>query len=152
MKAVVQRVKRAEVRVEGRVVSQIDRGLLVLICVEKGDDETIASWFADKIVSLRIFPDEAGRFNLSLKDVAGEVLLVSNFTVCGILKKGTRPSFHLAEEPATAEKLLFVLKNKIEEKGLPVKLGVFGAYMEVELINDGPVTLVLERGKSVTES
>jgi len=148
---VVQRVSSAEVRVEGQVVSRIGRGLLVLVCVERGDDEEILKWFADKIVRLRIFPDGEGKFNLSLKDVEGEVLLVSNFTVCGILKKGTRPSFHLAEEPSRAEDLLLKLKARIEEVGVSAKLGVFGANMEVGLINDGPVTLILERSRKAEE-
>lgn len=152
MKAVIQRVKRAEVRVEGRVVSRIDRGLLVLVCVEKGDDDRIINWFADKIVSLRVFSDEAGKFNLNVKDVAGEILIVSNFTVCGTLKKGTRPSFHLAEEPTIAEALILKLRDLMEEKGIGVKLGVFGAHMEVELINDGPVTVVLERSNPANQS
>lgn len=145
MKAVVQRVKRARVLVEGRVVSEIGKGLLVLICVEKGDGEKELSWMAEKIVNLRVFPDEEGKFNRSLKDVSGEVLLVSNFTVCGQLKKGTRPSFHLAEEPEKAKALLERLSALIREKEIPVKEGVFGAHMEIELINDGPVTLYLEK-------
>jgi len=152
LKAVIQRVKRAEVRLEGKPISSIDRGLLVLVCVEKGDDDRIISWFADKIVSLRIFSDEAGKFNLSVKDVVGEVLIVSNFTVCGTLKKGTRPSFHLVEEPRLAEGLILKLRDLIEERGIRAKLGVFGAHMEVELINDGPVTLVLERSNSANQS
>jgi len=145
MKAVIQRVKRARVFVEGRVVSEIGKGLLVLICAERGDGERELSWMAEKIVSLRIFPDEEGKFNRSLKEVSGEVLLVSNFTVCGHLKKGTRPSFHLAEEPEKAKALLERLSTLIREKGIPVKEGVFGAHMEIELINDGPVTLYLEK-------
>jgi len=100
---------------------------------------------AEKIVSLRVFPDEEGKFNRSLKDISGEVLLVPNFTVCGYLKKGTRPSFHLAEEPEKAKVLLERLSALIREKGIPVKEGVFGANMEIELVNDGPVTLYLEK-------
>jgi len=145
MKAVIQRVKRARVFVEGRVISEIGRGLLVLLCVERGDGERELSWMAEKIVSLRVFPDEEGKFNRSLKDVSGEVLLVSNFTVCGHLKKGTRPSFHLAEEPERAKALLERLSAFIREKGIMVKEGIFGAHMEIELVNDGPVTLYLEK-------
>ncbi len=149
MKAVIQRVKEARVMVEGNEVSRIGKGLVVLLCVEEGDNEEISQWFAEKIVSLRIFPDEAGKLNLDLSQVGGEVLLVSNFTVCGQLKKGTRPSFHLAADPKMAEEYLNRLKELIVAQGISVKLGVFGAYMEVELINDGPVTLFLERSAKV---
>lgn len=145
MKAVIQRVKKAQVWVENKIISEIGPGIVVLCCVEKGDDDKVLDWMAEKLVSLRIFPDEEGKFNKSLKDVDGEILLVSNFTICGCLKKGTRPSFHLAEEPRRAENLLKILAKKIEEKGIKVKEGVFGGYMEVFLTNDGPVTLILQR-------
>lgn len=148
MKAVIQRVKKAHVLVGNEIVSEIGLGLLVLCCVEKGDDEKVLEWMAEKLVNLRIFPDEQGKFNKSLKDIKGEILLVSNFTICGCLKKGTRPSFHLAEEPQKAENLLKILAKKIEEKGIKVKEGIFGGYMEVFLINDGPVTLVLHRSST----
>jgi D-tyrosyl-tRNA(Tyr) deacylase len=144
MKVVIQRVAQACVRVENQLVSQINKGLLVLACAEKGDDEKVLDWIADKLVKLRIFSDEEGKFNLSVQDVKGEILLVSNFTVCGYLKKGTRPTFHIAEAPDKAKELLEKLAKKIEEKGVPVKQGVFGAHMMIELINDGPVTLYLE--------
>jgi D-tyrosyl-tRNA(Tyr) deacylase len=144
MKAVIQRVKKASILVKSKIISEIGYGLLVLICVEREDDERVLDWIAEKIVNLRIFPDENGKFNLSVKDIKGEILLVSNFTVCGLLKKGTRPTFHLASEPEKAEKLLKILYEKIKNKGISVKEGVFGAYMEVHLINDGPVTLYLE--------
>ena len=143
MKAVIQRVKSAGVRVEGKEVSSIGKGLVLLVCVEKEDDEKVVEWFAKKVVSLRIFADSEGKFNLSLRDVGGEVLLVSNFTVCGFLKKGTRPSFHLAADPEKAEASLQLLKEKIEALGVKVKTGVFRAYMDVELVNDGPVTLFM---------
>lgn len=145
MKAVIQRVKEASVSVDGKIISQINQGLLVLACVEKGDDEKIVDWMADKIVNLRIFPDPEGKFNLSLKNINGEVLLVSNFTICGQLKKGTRPSFHLAEDPAQAEAILKSLSEKIKQKGINIKEGVFKAYMDIALINDGPVTIILEK-------
>ncbi|QER41790.1 D-tyrosyl-tRNA(Tyr) deacylase [Thermodesulfobacterium sp. TA1] len=151
MKAVIQRVKEASVSVEGKIVSQINQGLLVLACVEKGDDEKIVDWMADKVINLRIFPDQQGKFNLSLKDLNGEILLISNFTVCGHLKKGTRPSFHLAEEPTKAEATLRLLAEKIRQKGLMVKEGIFGAHMEIFLVNDGPVTIVLEKTKPSKE-
>ncbi len=145
MKAVIQRVKAAKVFIEGKVFSEIGRGLLALICAEKGDDDRVLEWMAEKLINLRVFPDEGGKFNKSVREVSGEILLVSNFTVCGHLKKGTRPSFHLAEEPEKAMALLEALARKIREKGIPVKEGVFGAHMEIELINDGPVTLFLEK-------
>ncbi len=144
MKLVIQRVKTAIVVVDSQVVSEIDKGLLVLACAEKGDNEKVLNWITEKLVNLRIFTDKEGKFNLSIKDIGGEILLVSNFTVCGFLKKGTRPTFHLAESPDTAKKMLKVLADKIRKKGISVKEGVFGAYMEVKLINDGPVTLFLE--------
>jgi D-tyrosyl-tRNA(Tyr) deacylase len=144
MKAVIQRVKKASILVESELISEIGYGLLVLACVEREDDEKVLDWIAEKIVNLRIFPDKNGKFNLSIKDIKGEILLISNFTICGLLKKGTRPTFHLAGEPEKAEKLLKTLSEKIKNKGISVKEGVFGAYMEVHLINDGPVTLYLE--------
>ncbi len=144
MKIVIQRVKKASVVVNAKTISEINQGLLVLACVEKVDDEKTLDWIAEKIVNLRIFSDESGKFNLSIKDIKGEILLVSNFTVCGFLKKGTRPTFHLASEPEKAKKFLKILSEKIKNKGIPVKEGIFGAYMEVHLINDGPVTLYLE--------
>jgi len=147
MKLVVQRVKGARVKVNDKVVGEISQGLLVLCCCEKGDDEKVVSWIGEKLVKLRIFSDEEGKFNLSVKDIGGEILLVSNFTVCGILKKGTRPSFHLAERPEYAKGILEKLKKVIESQGIKVATGEFGATMEVELINHGPVTLYLEYPK-----
>ncbi|MCS7199098.1 MAG: D-aminoacyl-tRNA deacylase [Caldimicrobium sp.] len=145
MKAVIQRVKWARVLIDGRVLSKISQGLLVLLCVEKGDNEKILAWMADKLANLRIFPDEKGKFNLSVRDLNGEILLVSNFTICGELKKGTRPSFHLAEDPSIAQTLFDKLCQILTERGLTVKTGLFGAHMEIELLNDGPVTIVLSK-------
>jgi D-tyrosyl-tRNA(Tyr) deacylase len=148
MKAVIQRVKKGSVSVDGKIVSEIGKGLVVLVCAEKNDNEKIIEWMANKIINLRIFSDEEGKFNLSVKDVGGEVLLISNFTVCGFLKKGTRPSFHLAEEPEKAQKSIEILAKKIENAGIPIKTGIFGAYMEVSIINDGPVTIFLEKSNN----
>ncbi len=145
MRAVLQRVKKARLVVEGKLYSEIGKGILALVCVEKGDDEKVLSWMAEKIARIRIFPDESGKFNLSVQKMGGEVLLVSNFTLCGELNKGTRPSFHLAEDPIQAKALLERLAKELRAKGLKVEEGVFGAHMEIELINDGPVTLILER-------
>lgn len=144
MKVVIQRVRKASVIVNSQTISEINHGLLVLACAEKGDNERVLDWMAEKLVNLRIFSDREGKFNLNIKEIGGEILLISNFTVCGFLKKGTRPTFHLAELPEIAKNLLKSLAQKIREKGVPVKEGVFGAYMEVKLINDGPVTLYLE--------
>ncbi|WP_038056962.1 D-aminoacyl-tRNA deacylase [Thermodesulfobacterium hydrogeniphilum] len=149
MKIVIQRVKKASVWVEDKLISQINCGLLVLVCCEKEDNEKTLDWIADKLVKLRIFSDESGKFNLSVRDIKGEILLVSNFTVCGYLKKGTRPTFHLAEEPEKAKELLQTLAEKIKEKGISVKEGIFGAHMEIHLVNDGPVTLYLEYLKKI---
>ncbi|MDF2953138.1 MAG: D-aminoacyl-tRNA deacylase [Thermodesulfobacterium sp.] len=144
MKIVIQRVKKASVMVDDQTISEINHGLLALACVEKGDNEKVLDWIAEKLVNLRIFSDENGRFNLNIKDVNGEILLISNFTVCGFLKKGTRPTFHLAESPEVAKDLLSKLAQKIREKEVSVKEGVFGVYMQIKLVNDGPVTLFLE--------
>ncbi|MFN4132528.1 MAG: D-aminoacyl-tRNA deacylase [Caldimicrobium sp.] len=145
MKVVLQRVKQARVIIEEKIYQEIGLGLLALVCIERGDDEEVLSWVAEKIAHLRIFPDEKGKFNLSIKDVGGEILLVSNFTLCGELKKGTRPSFHLAEDPMVAKEKLERLVDMLKQKNLVVKEGVFGAHMEIELINDGPVTIILEK-------
>jgi len=144
MKVAIQRVKKASVIVDDQTISKINHGLLVLACVEKGDNEKVLDWIAEKLVNLRIFSDKKGKFSLNIKDVNGEILLISNFTVCGFLKKGTRPTFHLAESPEVAKDLLSKLAQKIREKEVSVKEGVFGAYMQIKLVNDGPVTLFLE--------
>ncbi len=147
MRAVIQRVLRASVRVSGREVARIGKGFLVLVGVEKGDGPEDLAWIVGKIAGLRLFEDESGRMNLSLSEVGGEVLLVSNFTLCGDCRKGRRPSFDPAERPEEARRLCEGLAQALKEKGLPVKTGVFGAYMEVELVNDGPVTVILDSRK-----
>ncbi len=147
MRAVVQRVKRAEVRVESELVSQIGPGLLVLVGVSKDDEEKDVRYLAGKITGLRIFEDQNGKLNLSVKDVGGEVLLVSNFTLYGDSRKGKRPSFDRAAPPEKAEQLYLLLAEQIAAEGVPVKTGRFRAYMEVELVNDGPVTILLDSQK-----
>ncbi len=147
MRAVIQRVKEAAVRVEGQEVARIGPGLLALVGIEKGDTEEDRRWLAEKIAGLRIFEDQEGKMNLSVKDVSGEILLISNFTVCGDCRKGRRPSFDPAEKPPQAEKIFHVLSEDLRKLGLPVKTGIFGAYMEISLINDGPVTLILDSRK-----
>lgn len=145
MKVVIQRVKESYVKVENRIVGKIGKGLLLLVGIEKGDSENMLEFMADKIVNLRIFPDENKKMNLSLLDVKGEILAVSQFTLAGSLEKGRRPSFDNAEEPQRAEALFNKFVDVLKNKGVKVETGEFGAMMEVFLINDGPVTFVLER-------
>jgi len=152
MRAVIQRVAIATVAVDGQVAGQIGRGLLVYLGVGKGDGDTDAAFMAEKLVNLRIFADEAdpstslgaGKMNRSVLDIGGEVLLVSNFTLQGDCRKGRRPGFDAAAEPAMAERLYDKTAQLIAEKGLKVAKGVFGANMQVSSVNDGPVTFVLD--------
>jgi D-aminoacyl-tRNA deacylase len=148
MKIVLQRVKEAGVEVEGRLVGRIGRGFCLLIGVEKGDSEEEAEALAAKITELRVFPDSAGKMNLSLGEIGGEVLAVSQFTLAGSTKKGRRPSFDGAEEPERAKALINHLAQSIRQRGFRVETGVFQENMDVHLINEGPVTFVLEAGKS----
>jgi len=147
VKAVIQRVKRAEVQVDGRVVGAIQRGVLVLLGVEIGDTCSQADWMAEKIVNLRIFPDEAGKMNLALPEVAGGLLAVSQFTLAGNCAKGRRPSFDTAAAPEEANRLYNYFMGKVWELGVPVQSGIFQADMDVLLVNDGPVTFILESPK-----
>lgn len=147
MKIVLQRVKEAAVEVEGRIVGRIGRGICLLIGVEKGDSEEEAEALAGKVTELRIFPDSAGKMNLSLGEIGGEVLAISQFTLAGSTKKGRRPSFDGAEEPERAEALINHLARSVKQHGFRVETGVFQAIMDVRLINEGPVTFVLEARK-----
>ena len=144
MKAVVQRVKNTRLSVDGQLVSEIPFGLTVFFGVKVGDEEKQADYLAKKIASLRIFEDENGKMNLSVKDVGGEVLFVSQFTLYGDASHGNRPSFTLAERPERANALYEYASEKLAEQGVSVKLGVFGADMQIEQHNDGPVTILLE--------
>ncbi|MCR5266203.1 MAG: D-tyrosyl-tRNA(Tyr) deacylase [Cyanobacteria bacterium RUI128] len=144
MKGLIQRVKRASVTIDGELYSEIKHGILILLGVEKGDEKENAEKLADKICKLRIFEDENDKMNLSVQDVQGEILVVSQFTLAGDCKKGTRPSFDKAELPQKANELYEYFTNLIREKNITTKTGVFGAMMDVELINDGPVTFMLE--------
>ncbi|WP_224984401.1 D-aminoacyl-tRNA deacylase [Geomonas agri] len=144
MKAVIQRVKRASVTVEGKVVGEIGPGVLVLLGVEIGDTCKQADWMAEKIVNLRIFCDDQGKMNLALPDIKGEMLAVSQFTLAGNCSKGRRPSFDTAAAPEEANKLYSYFMGQVWELGVPVQSGIFQADMEVSLVNDGPVTFVLE--------
>jgi D-tyrosyl-tRNA(Tyr) deacylase len=145
MKALLQRVSHATVTVNNQIVGNIQRGFVVLIGVTHSDTEAEADWLATKIAGLRLFEDGEGKMNLSLADVGGAVLLVSQFTLYGDARKGRRPSFTDAARPETAEPLVQYLADQLRRQGLPVAMGVFGAHMHVEIHNDGPVTIMLER-------
>jgi len=144
MRAVIQRVLRAEVKISTETVGKIDKGLLVYLSVAKADTEKDAEFIAEKLVNLRIFQDQAGKMNLSLLDVGGQLLLVSNFTLHGDCRKGRRPGFDAAAEPALAQQLYERVVQLTTEQGLTVERGIFGEYMEVSSINDGPVTFLLD--------
>ena len=144
MRAVIQRVSSATVEVDGQVVGRIGRGLLVYLGIGKVDSEQDAEFMAEKIANLRIFADDEGKMNRSVLDIAGQVLLVSNFTLQGDCRKGRRPGFDGAAEPAMAERLYDKTAQLLAEKGLKVAKGVFGANMQVASVNDGPVTFVLD--------
>ena len=145
MRAVVQRVRSASVTVDGDVVGEIDKGFLVLLGVATGDDDEAGTWMARKIAGLRVFPDEAGRMNLDLAAAAGEVLLVSQFTLQADCRRGNRPSFIAAAAPEVAAPAVDRVGTMLRERhGLRVEMGRFGANMEVRLLNDGPITIVLD--------
>ena len=149
MKAVIQRVTNASVHVEGKLVGQIQSGLLVLLAVAKGDGETDGRYLVEKIRMLRIFSDEQGKMNRSLADIGGSVLLVSQFTLLGSTAKGRRPSFDEAAPPDEAKQLYERVVAGLQHHGTHVETGIFAAHMLVELVNDGPVTFVLDsRGVS----
>jgi D-aminoacyl-tRNA deacylase len=144
MRAVIQRVKQARVSVEGQVIGEIKQGLLCFLGVGKEDQEADADYLAAKIPQLRIFEDAGGRFNRSLLDIKGEILVVSQFTLFGDCRRGRRPSFSDAAEPDQAHELYQRFIAKLKENAVPVATGEFQAHMEVELVNDGPVTLLLD--------
>src|SRR5436190_1086431 len=147
MRAVVQRVSRAKVTVEGQVTGQIETGLLVLLGVSEDDTQDDASYLAEKLVSLRIFPDDEGKMNLSLVDVKGQMLVVSQFTLFGDCRKGRRPSFIKAARPELADSLYRVFVVEVQGHGVQTATGKFQAHMDVELVNDGPVTLLVDSRK-----
>lgn len=144
MKVLIQRVKNAGVNINGETVSSISKGILALVGIEKEDTREQVEKLAKKVVNLRIFPDENDKMNLSLIDVKGEMLIVSQFTLCGDCKKGTRPSFDKSAPPQIANELYEYFVSQIQSYGVKTGTGVFGAMMEVSLINDGPVTFMLE--------
>lgn len=144
MKAVIQRVSEARVEVDGTTVGSIGRGILVLLGVERGDLERDAEWLARKIVELRIFEDRAGKMNLSLQEIGGEILAVSQFTLAGNCAKGRRPSFDAAAPPDEGKRLYDHFVARVGESGTTVATGIFQADMRVSLVNNGPMTFILE--------
>jgi D-tyrosyl-tRNA(Tyr) deacylase len=152
LRVVLQRVKEAKVTVEGKVVGQIGKGLVLLVGAKTGDTEKDVEYLADKCVNLRIFEDEEQKMNLSALDVKGEVLVVSQFTLYGDTRKGRRPSFTDALEPKEAEKLYQKFIDRIKTTGLKTESGIFGAKMLVEISNWGPVTFILENREGRAES
>ncbi|MEM9410725.1 MAG: D-aminoacyl-tRNA deacylase [Planctomycetota bacterium] len=148
MRIVIQRVTSASVEVDQQVVSSIQKGLLVLVGVAEGDDNQDAKYLAEKVVGLRIFGDEDGKMNLSLKDVEGKLLAVSQFTLCGDVRKGRRPSFVTAAKPDEGNRLYMRFVNDVREQGVDVATGIFQADMKVSLVNDGPVTILIDSKKS----
>jgi D-tyrosyl-tRNA(Tyr) deacylase len=145
MKALLQRVSQASVTVDGRLISQIQRGFVILLGVTHTDTAEEAEWLAAKVAGLRLFEDEAGKMNLSLAEVGGAFLVVSQFTLYGEARRGRRPSFTDAARPEQAEPLVDYFCEKLREQGFTVETGVFGAHMQLEIHNDGPVTLLIER-------
>lgn len=145
MRALIQRVTRASVTVDGRVVGRIERGFVVLLGITHADGRAEADWVAAKIAGLRVFDDEAGKMNRSLADVGGALLVVSQFTLYGDARKGRRPSFTDAAAPEMAEPLVDYFVEGLRDAGFSVATGVFGAHMDVEIHNDGPVTMLIER-------
>jgi D-tyrosyl-tRNA(Tyr) deacylase len=148
MRAVVQRVSRAKVTVNGWTAGEIGRGLLVLLGVGQQDTEADAAYFSEKVVGLRIFEDEDGKMNRSVRDVGGSVLVVSQFTLYGDVRRGKRPSFDEAAPPETARRLYALFVQKIQATGLRCETGRFQEMMQVELVNDGPVTILLDSSKA----
>ncbi len=145
MKAVIQRVTSASVTVDGQIVGKIEQGIMVLLGVEKGDSEAPANWLAEKIVGLRIFEDEQGKMNRSLADIGGAVLAISQFTLAGNCDKGRRPSFDTAAPAEEGKRLYDYFVEALKRLNVPVETGIFQADMQVSLVNDGPVTFILER-------
>mgnify|MGYP001451727152 CR=1 FL=1 len=148
MRAVVQRVKNASVEVDNQIVGQIEKGLLVFLGVGQGDDEKDLDYLVDKVLGLRIFQDENDKMNLSVKDISGQVLVISQFTLYGDVRKGKRPSFTSSADPKMAKEEYEAFIKKINEKNISVESGIFGADMKVNLINDGPVTILIDSKKT----
>lgn len=144
MKIVIQRVSEANVKVDGKIVGQIGKGLMLLTGIDENDEKADADWLVQKILNLRIFGDEDDKLNLSIKDISGEILCISQFTLIADYKKGNRPSFIKAAKPDKAIPLFDYFKEEIAKSGLKTESGIFGADMKVSLVNDGPVTIVMD--------
>ncbi|KFF27670.1 D-aminoacyl-tRNA deacylase [Chryseobacterium vrystaatense] len=149
MKIVIQRVSEASVKVDGKIAGKIGKGLMLLTGIDENDEKADADWLVQKILNLRIFGDEDDKLNLSVKDISGEILCISQFTLIADYKKGNRPSFIKAAKPDHAIPLFDYFKEEIAKSGLKTESGIFGADMKVSLINDGPVTIVMD---SITKS
>ncbi len=147
MRLVIQRVSRASVTVADQIVGRCDQGFCILVGVKNGDTQAEAKWLANKVANLRVFEDAAGKMNLSLLDVKGEALVVSQFTLYADAQRGRRPDFIDAARPEQAEPLIEYFVEQLRAEGVPVQTGVFRAMMQVEIHNDGPVTILLEREK-----
>jgi len=147
MRAVIQRVIQAQVEVEGEITGKIGKGLLVYLGVGKEDDEKDAGFIAEKLTNLRIFADENDKMNLSVRDVGGGILLISQFTLYGDCRKGRRPGFDAAGKPEQARQLYELTRELIKQQGVPVETGVFAAHMQVSSVNDGPVTFILDSAR-----
>ena len=144
MYAVIQRVTRASLKVDGKLISEISHGLVVYLGIKMGDSESKCEVLANKLSKLRIFEDANGKMNISVQDVGGEVLLVSQFTLCADCSRGNRPNFSMAEKPERANELYELTAQKLRDLGLIVKQGVFGADMKIDQLNDGPVSIIYE--------
>jgi D-tyrosyl-tRNA(Tyr) deacylase len=149
MKIVIQRVSEASVKVDGKIVGEIGKGLMLLAGIDENDEKADADWLVQKVLNLRIFGDEDDKLNLSVKDISGEILCISQFTLISDYKKGNRPSFIKAAKPDKAVPLFDYFKEEIAKSGLKTESGIFGADMKVSLVNDGPVTIVMD---SITKS
>ncbi|MDN5303957.1 MAG: D-aminoacyl-tRNA deacylase [Fusobacteriaceae bacterium] len=145
MKVVLQKVKTANVKVNNEVVGEISKGILVFLGINNNDTEKEADWLINKIIKLRIFEDENNKMNKSLIDINGEILIISQFTLYGDCRKGLRPSFTEAAPPEKAKKLYNYFVNKMKETGIKIETGIFQEHMDVSLINDGPVTMIIEK-------
>jgi D-tyrosyl-tRNA(Tyr) deacylase len=144
MKVVIQRVSESRVQVDGKTVGEIGKGLMLLVGIDENDEKPDADWLVQKIINLRIFGDEDGKLNLSVQDIKGEILCISQFTLIADYKKGNRPSFIKAARPEKAVPLFEYFKEEIAKSGLKIQSGIFGADMKVSLVNDGPVTIVMD--------
>jgi D-tyrosyl-tRNA(Tyr) deacylase len=151
MKIVIQRCSAARVEVDAQVVGEVARGLVAFVGVEEGDDENCAAKLARKIAALRVFDNSEGRFDLAVRDVNGAVLAISNFTLCGETRKGTRPNWGSAAKPEAARRLFDCFVTLLSDQGVPVQTGVFGAAMRVYVDNDGPVTMILTANADAVE-